>query len=96
MNPTLASVYASNFESQRLNQDRLSYVKDRLSLIQAMLQQQRISAALSQIQNLKQKFPLQVLMDLNQVMLLFLQLNFIQILKLQMIQLKQLKMQMLL
>ncbi len=55
LNPTLASVYASNFESQRLNQDRLSYVKDRLSLIQAMLQQQRISAALSQIQNLKQK-----------------------------------------
>ena len=41
LNPTLASVYASNFESQRLNQ--------------AMLQQQRISAALSQIQNLKQK-----------------------------------------
>ena len=55
LNPTLASVYASNFESQRLNQDRLSYVKDHLSLIQAMLQQQRISAALSQIQNLKQK-----------------------------------------
>ncbi|MEC8886671.1 MAG: hypothetical protein VX875_06165 [Pseudomonadota bacterium] len=55
LNPTLASINASNFENQRLNQDRLSYVKDRLSLIQAMLQQQRISMALSQIQNLKQK-----------------------------------------
>ncbi|WP_374294645.1 hypothetical protein [Acinetobacter sp.] len=55
LNPTLASINASSFENQRLNQDRLSYVKDRLSLIQAMLQQQRISMALSQIQNLKQK-----------------------------------------
>lgn len=55
LNPTLASINASNFESQRLTQDRLNYVKDRLSLIQAMLQQQRISMALSQIQSLKQK-----------------------------------------
>lgn len=55
LNPALASINASSFENQRLNQDRLSYVKDRLNLIQAMLQQQRISMALSQIQNLKQK-----------------------------------------